>query len=265
MAEITAATVKALREATGQGMMECKKALQETGGDMDAAKDLLRKKGLVTAEKKASRATSEGLIAISINDAATQAAMVEVQCETDFCARNDVFRSMVKAVADMAAAQEADGEVGATDAISEAVQDALAKIGENMSYSRGVKMSAPRIGTYIHHNNKVGVLLGVDGEVDDETLSGLCMHVAFTDPIALTADEVPSELVEKEREIAHGQAIEAGKPPEIADKMVEGKIRKFMAENALIEQPYVRDEKQAVKEVLGSAKITGFVRFAVGA
>ncbi len=261
MAEITAAMVKALREDTGQGMMECKKALQDTDGDVEAAKDLLRKKGLVKAEKRAERTTTEGLIAIRELEGA--AVMVEVQCETDFCARNEEFRGMVAKVADLAGQAEA-GTVEASDAIRDAVQETLSKIGENMSYARGVKIEAPTVGTYLHHNGKVGVLVGVEGELDEETLTGLCMHIAFADPMGITPDDVPEDLVAKEREFANQQAVESGKPAEIAEKMVEGKMRKFLAERALLEQDYVRDEKQKVKEVVGDAKVTSFARFAVG-
>ena len=264
MAEITATMVKALREETGLGMMDCKKALQETAGDIAAAKDLLRTKGLTTARQKAGRATSEGLVAVSVNDDRTSAAMVEVCCETDFCARNEVFREMVQSMARMAAGAD-DGPVEPTDAMAAILKEALAKIGENMVYGRGVKISAARIGTYVHHNGKVGVVLGVAGEVSDELLADLCMHVAFADPMGITIDDVPAELVEKEKQIAKQQAIEAGKPEQIAEKMVVGKVRKFLAANALLEQPFVRDDKKKVKDVLGGSKVTAFARFAVGA
>jgi len=263
MAEITAATVKALREKTGQGMMECKKALQETNGDMEAASDLLRKKGLVTAEKKADRETSEGLVGIRVAEDASAGTMVEVHCETDFCARNEVFQAMVADVVSMAD-QAGPGCVEATDAINETVQAALAKIGENMSYARGIKIAAPRVGTYLHHNRKVGVIVGVDGDASDETLADLCMHIAFADPVGITVDDIPEDVVEKEKKFATQQAIDSGKPPEIAEKIVVGKMRKFLSERALLEQPFVRDDKKKVKDVLGGATVTAFARFAVG-
>jgi len=261
MAEITAAMVKALREETSQGMMECKKALQEANGDFDAARNILRKKGLVKAEKKADRATSEGLVGIKKLDGA--AVMVEVRCETDFCARNDQFQAMLARLVDLAAEQPA-GDIQATDAMSETVQAAFAKIGENMSFARGIKIAAPNIGTYLHHNKKVGVVVGVEGEISDETLTGLCMHIAFADPMGITSDDIPPDLVEKERQFAREQAIASGKPPEIAEKMVTGKIRKFLAERALVEQAFVRDDKKKVKDILGAAKVTAFARYAVG-
>jgi elongation factor Ts len=262
MAEITAAMVKALRDQTGQGMMECKKALQEAGGDVGAAQDILRKKGLVKAEQKADRATGEGLIAIKALDGA--AVMIEVRCETDFCARNDEFRAMVGKLAELAAAAPA-GEIEPTEEMRHLVQETLAKIGENMSFARGVKVEAPRVATYLHHNQKVGVVLGVDGEIADDDLSGLCMHVAFANPMGITPDDIPADVIEKEKEFARQEAIDSGKPPEIAEKMVTGKVRKFVAERALVEQNYVRDDKKKVKQVLGGATVTAFARFAVGA
>jgi elongation factor Ts len=262
MAEITAAMVKTLREQTSQGMMECKKALQEANGDVEAARDILRKKGLVKAEKKADRATSEGLIGIRKLDGA--AVMVEARCETDFCARNDEFQAMLAKLVDQAAQQPA-GPITATDAMKDAVQAALAKISENMSFARGIKIAAPRIGTYLHHNKKVGVVVGVEGEISDETLSDLCMHVAFADPMGINSADVPAELVEKDRRFAREEAIASGKPAEIAEKMVEGKIRKFLTDRALVEQLFIRDDKKKVKDILGKAKVVAFARYAVGA
>ncbi len=263
MAEISATVVKALREETGQGMMECKKALEEANGDIQAAKDLLRKKGLATAETKAHRATGEGLVAVSMNAEKTSAAMVEVRCETDFCARNELFRTMVARVADLAAAG-ADGPIEPTGEMTSAVQEVLAKIGENMTCARAVKVSAPRVGAYVHHNGKVGVLVGVEGPIEEQTLADLCMHIAFADPLGITTDDVPAELVAKEREIAAAQAAASGKPANIVEKMVAGKVAKFVAANALLQQPFIRDDKKKVKDILGGAKVTAFARFTVG-
>jgi len=260
MADITAAMVKALRDETGLGMMECKKALTEHDGDVEKAKDALRAKGLATAEKRSARDTKEGVVLIESSDG--QATMVEVVCETDFCARNEEFQAMAKDVLAIAAKGD-EGEVAATDEINDRVQTTLAMIGENMSFSRGVKICAETIGTYAHHNGKVGVLVGVNGQLDEETLSGLCMHIAFADPIGITGDDVPEDLVAKEKQIALAQAIESGKNEEIAEKMVVGKMRKFIASKALVEQAYVRDDKKQVKEILGDATIKAFARFAI--
>jgi len=263
MPAISASLVKQLRDKTGLGMMDCKKALEETGGDLDAAEQSLRTKGFATAERKAGRATAEGLIGIVVAEDRTAAAMVEIQCETDFCARNDEFRQMVRDVAQMALEAEA-GPVACSDAMDARLKDALGKIGENMSYARGVRIEAARVGSYLHHNGKVGVLLGVQGAVTDETLADLCMHIAFADPMALQPDDVPPEVVQRETDIAKQQAIDSGKPPEIAEKMVAGKVRKFLTQNTLLDQPFVKDESKTVRDVLGDARAVTFARFGVG-
>jgi len=262
MPDITAAMVKALRQKTGQGMMECKKALTEVDGDVEAAVDLLRKRGMASAAGKADRAANEGLVAVHLADGA--GVMVEVVCETDFCARNDEFKAMVQQVADLAADTDADGPIDATDPITGAVQACFSKIGENMRYGRGVKISAPAIGHYVHHNGKVGVLIGVAGDIDDDLLLGLCMHIAMAEPMAITPEEIPADVVERERRVVLDAAAETGKPPQIIEKIVEGKVRKFLADRALMEQAYIRDEKKKIKQVLGPAKVTAFARFAVG-
>ena len=264
MGQITAAMVKELRDSTGLGMMDCKNALEENSGDIAAATDWLRTKGLATAEKKSGRATKEGLVAIKIADDNKSAAIIEVQCETDFCARNEEFQKMVASVLEMAFATPNDGKIDPTDNISECVQETLSRIGENMNYTKGMKISGDQIGSYMHHNNKVGVIVALKGSVDGDTLTGLSQHIAFANPMGITTDDIPGEIVTKEREIAKQQAIESGKPIEIAEKMVEGKIRKFLAERALVEQQYVKDDKKKIKEILGDAQIIAFARFAVG-
>ncbi|MFP4354083.1 MAG: translation elongation factor Ts [Phycisphaerae bacterium] len=262
MAEITAAMVKALREETGQGMMDCKKALEETGGDVEAAKDMLRKKGGQKAAEKAGRATGEGLIAIADSDGA--AAMVEVRCETDFCARNEVFSSMVQSLAETLLGGEA-GPAAADDAkMTGPVQDAFNKIGENMSFARGVKISGPCVGHYLHFNGKVGVIVALDKAIDDELLKDLCMHIAFANPLGIVAEDIPAEMVEKERKFIKEEVLASGKPEEIAEKMTEGKMRKFFSGVALHEQAFVKDDKKTVKQVIGEANVTEFARFAVG-
>ncbi|NLF30431.1 MAG: translation elongation factor Ts [Planctomycetes bacterium] len=263
MAEITAAMVKALRESTGQGMMECKKALQETNGDAQAAVDLLRSRGKVKAEKKAARATSEGLVEMVVAKDGSSVTMVEVVCETDFCARNEEFRTMVADVAATAAGMPA-GDIAATDAINTRVQQAFEKIGENMRYTRGAKLAGATVGSYKHHNNKVGVIVALDGKLDPTTVSELCMHIAFHNPMGVSADDIPAEVIEHEKVVAKAQAMEEGKPEAIAEKMVVGKVRKFCEQNCLLEQPFIKDETRTVKEVLGGVKVVGFVRYEVG-
>jgi elongation factor Ts len=263
MAEITAAMVKALREDTGQGMMECKKALGETNGDVQAAKDLLRARGLLKAEKKSARAASEGLIEIIVSPDNKAGTMVEVNCETDFCARNDVFRAMVAEVAKKAAAGAA-GEVPASDAITAAVQQAFNKIGENMRFVRGIKLSGEQVGGYKHHNSKVGVLVALKGTVSPTLLSELCMHIAFHRPMGIRAEDIPAEVIEHEKAVAKAAAIEQGKPEAIAEKMVVGKVRKFCEENCLMEQKFIKDEEKTVKQVLGEAQVVAFARYELG-
>ncbi|MCL2701540.1 MAG: translation elongation factor Ts [Phycisphaerae bacterium] len=265
MAEITAAAVKALREETGLGMMECKKALTEANGDVEIARIELRKKGAQVQAAKASRTTKEGLVGIKVSADRKTGAMVEVRCETDFCARNDEFVGMVTAVLDLAY-DAPTGHVEASPAMTERLQATLAKIGENMSYGRGVKIQADKIGSYLHHNNKVGVMVGIVGELSDEIVQDICMHVAFADPMGITPEDIPADVVENEKKIAVEQAMESGKPKDIAEKMVAGKIRKFLEERALTEQLIAREDKygkKQVKELLGAAKITAFARFAI--
>ena len=262
MAGITAAMVKSLRDETGQGMMECKKALTETNGDTEAARDLLRKKGLVKADKKAGRATTEGLIRVRINDDTTRATMVELRCETDFCSRNDVFRAMADEVADLASASD-EGEIVPCDEITQVVQQCFEKIGENMGFGRGTTIKAVKVGSYIHHNGRAGVIVGVDSNLDEETLCELCQHIAFSDPLGITVDDIPADLVEKEKSFAKQEAIDSGKPAEIAEKMVVGKVKKFLSANALMEQKFVRDEKVTIKQVLDGATVTAFARFSL--
>jgi elongation factor Ts len=264
MAEITAAMVKTLREETGQGMMECKKALGETAGDMQAAKDLLRARGLMKAEKKSVRAASEGLIEIIINPDGASGTMVEVNCETDFCARNEVFRMMVTDVAKEAAKGPA-GPVAASGALTSRVQQAFDKISENMRFVRGVKLAGQQVGGYKHHNGKVGVLVAIKGKVDPTVLSELCMHIAFHKPMGIKAEDIPADVIEHEKAVAKAQAIEQGKPEAIAEKMVIGKVRKFFEEHCLNLQPFIKDDKKRVKDILPKGvTIKSFVRYQLG-
>jgi len=263
MVQITAALVKALREETGQGMMECKKALTETNGDLAAAKDLLRVRGQFKAETKAGRTTSEGLVQLLVDAGGTMATMVEVVCETDFCARNDVFSSMVAEVTRLAAAAP-PGEIAATDEMENRVQKAFEQIGESMHYVRGVKLVGEQVGVYRHHNNKVGVIIAVNGKTAPTLLTELCMHIAFHCPLSIAADDLPGEVIEREKAVAKAQAIEQGKSVEIAEKMVAGKIKKFCQQNCLLEQPFIKDEDRTVKQVLGETKLVAFARYEVG-
>ena len=287
MAEITAASVKELRERTSAGMMDCKKALAETNGDMEAAIDWLRAKGLSAAAKKAGRTASEGLVGVVVEG--KRGAVVEVNSETDFVAKNELFQDFVKNVAKLALQHGTDVEaLGATQypeggTVQEKLTDNIAKIGENQSLRRAavLEVGEGAIVPYVHNQvapglGKIGVLVALESAAPVDTLTALgkqiAMHVAAAHPLALTAEELPSELVERERAIAMEKAKESGKPQNIIEKMVEGGLAKFRKENALTSQLFVIDGKTPVAEVVASAakdagtgiSLIGFVRFQLG-
>jgi len=269
---ITADAVKTLRERTGAGMMECKKALIETHGDLDAAAELLRKSGLAKADKKAGRIAAEGTIATAVAADGRSAVLVEVNSETDFVARQGEFQGFAAAVARAALAADTDSleallalplEGGAT--VEDTRRSLISRIGENISVRRVGRLSAPtRIGSYVH-GGRIGVLVGIEG--GNETVAhDLAMHVAASNPQYATADDVPAEQVDKEREILSAQAMQEGKPAEIVARMVEGRIRKYLAEICLVGQPFVKDPDVTVDKLLkgAGAKVSGFLRFEVG-
>jgi elongation factor Ts len=287
MAEITAATVKELRERTGAGMMDCKKALAETNGDMEAAIDWLRTKGLAAAAKKAGRTAAEGLIGVAVEG--TRGAVVEVNSETDFVAKNEIFQDFVRNVATLALQHGTDVEtLGAAQypdggTVAEKLTDNIAKIGENQSLRRAavVEVSEGVVVPYVHNQvapglGKIGVLVALESGAPAETLTTLgkqiAMHVAAANPLALKAEDLDADLVERERAIAMEKAKESGKPQNIVEKMVEGGLAKFRKENALLTQLFVRDNKTPVAEVVASAakqagtgiQLIGFVRFQLG-
>ena len=269
---ITADMVKALRERTGAGMMECKKALVEASGDLDAAAEAMRKAGLAKADKKAGRVAAEGAIVIERAADGLSAVIAEVNSETDFVARQEAFQGFPPAVAKAALGAGADSleavlalplEGGAT--VEETRRGMVARIGENISVRRVARLSAPtRIGAYVH-GSRIGVLVGVEGG-DESIAHDLAMHIAASNPQYATPDQVPAEQVAKEREILSAQAAQEGKPAEIVAKMVEGRIRKYLAEICLVGQPFVKDPDTTVEKLLkaAGAKVTGFVRFEVG-
>ncbi len=263
MAEISAKDVMKLRNETGLPMMACKKALGETEGDFEAAKDLLRKQLKGKMDTRTDRAAGEGRIAIAIDG--SKAAIVELRAETDFTAKNEKFVAAAEKAAQVALSAE-PGPVNPTEEITSAVDDVRISTGENASYSRGLKLEGGSFGQYVHHDGKTGVLIQVEGQADPETLRQVCMHItaAVPRPMGVTSDDIPSEIVEKERKFRIEQAMESGKPKEIAEKMVEGGMRKFFAEVALLEQDYVIDPSKKIKDVLGGAEVKSFVRWAVG-
>ncbi|GAB4195346.1 MAG: translation elongation factor Ts [Phycisphaeraceae bacterium] len=265
---ISAKDVMALRKATGLGMMESKAALEEAGGDMEAAKELLRKKGLAKMDGRADRASTEGKVAIAVTPDGKKGAIVEVNTETDFTASNEAFLKMVQAVAEEALKQPA-GDVEKTDAMQALIDEVRLTTKENVQFNKGQVFEAPngKIGSYVHFTGKIAVLIEIEGDASDELLKDLCMHISAISPapLGVTEDEVPAETIEKEREIAKAQAIESGKPENIAEKMVEGKIRKYLDEVVLLRQPFVKDDKKQIKDILpAGTTIKKFVRYQVG-
>ncbi|MCP3679230.1 MAG: elongation factor Ts [Gammaproteobacteria bacterium] len=274
MAAVTAQMVKDLRERTGAGMMDCKKALTEVNGDIEQAIDLMRKSGQAKAAKKASRVAAEGLVVICQDNESNEAAMVEINSETDFVARQEDFIAFANRVAQTAVANRTSDikELNAaafddTGSVEQACQALVVKIGENIQLRRVAFMhidAADTLASYIHFD-RIGVLLEMEGG-DAELGKNIAMHVAALRPQAVSAEDVPAELVEKEREIFTTQAKESGKPEAIIEKMVEGRIRKFLGEVALEGQPFVRDPSQSVGQLLKDrgAKVKRFIRFEVG-
>ena len=287
MAEITAASVKELRERTGAGMMDCKKALSETNGEMEPAIDWLRAKGLSAAAKKAGRTAAEGLVGVTVEG--QRGAAVEINSETDFVAKNELFQDFVRNVAQIALANGTDIEaLGAAaypggGTVTEALTENIAKIGENQSLRRAavLEVNEGAVVSYVHNQvvpglGKIGVLVALESAAPAETLQALgkqiAMHVAAAHPLALSAEELPADLIERERSIAVEKAKESGKPDNIVEKMVEGSLAKFRKESALLTQLFVIDNKTPVAEVVASAakeagtgiQLIGFVRFQLG-
>ncbi len=288
MAQITAAMVKELREATGAGMMDCKNALTESDGDMEAAIDWLRAKGLSKAAKKASRVAAEGLVGVSVDG--TVGAAVEVNSETDFVARNPEFQSMVTAISSLAPAAGGDVDKlngsefpGAGKSVADKVTELVGTIGENMTLRRTASVSVGNgvVASYVHNQvapgvGKIGVLVAIETDADKAAAEAfgkqVAMHVAAAAPLALTPEEISSDIVERERAVFTEQARESGKPDNIIEKMVEGRIRKFYEESVLLSQAFVinpdlsvaKAAEEAGKDAGADMKIAGFVRLQLG-
>ena len=288
MANFTTADIKALRERTGAGMMDAKKALVETDGDLEAAVDALRAKGLATAQKKSSRTAAEGLIGVAVEG--TKGVAVEVNSETDFVAKNDKFQDFVRSVTDVAITTDSD-DVEALKAkdyptggtVSDKLTDNVATIGENQQIRRMKTVSVNNgvVVPYMHNAvapnlGKIGVLVALESEADKDTLEALgkqiAMHIAAAFPQALNADGLDADLIERERAIAKEKAAESGKPENVQDKMVEGAVAKFAKENALLSQIFVMDNKTPISEVVAKAgkdagkpiELKDYVRFQLG-
>ena len=286
MAQITAALVKELREKTSAGMMDCKKALNETGGDLNAAADWLRTKGIAKADKKASRIAAEGLVAVAISG--STGALVEVNSETDFVARNDGFQAAVSEVAQLGLTVNSDKELASAVTasgvnVTEMFKKLVGKIGENMSFRRMTRLSVSQgvVAGYIHNAvsdgmEKIGVLVALESSGDNEKLEVLAkkiaMHIAATNPLALSENDLDSSVVDKERAMLKAEALESGKPEAIVDKMVEGRMKKFFKESVLLTQTFVMDGERSVSKVIedeaeninSDIKMVAFSRMSLG-
>ncbi|WP_455375427.1 translation elongation factor Ts [Kaarinaea lacus] len=270
---ITAALVKELRERTQAGMMECKKALVETNGDIEAAVEYMRKSGLAKADKKSGRTAAEGAVVCKTTDDGKAAILVEVNCETDFVTKGDDFQNFANEVAELAIKNlpdDIDGllnlKMASGDTVADATKALIAKIGENINVRRYTKAVTDGgiIGSYIH-GSRIGVLTSIKGG-DEGLAKDIAMHVAASKPICVSADEVPADIIEKEKEIYSAQAAESGKPAEIIEKMVMGRINKFLKEITLTGQPFVKDPDQTIEQLLKAANATveSFFRLEVG-
>ena len=265
---VSAAMVKELRERTGLGMMECKKALNEANGDIELAIEELRKSSGMKAAKKAGRTAADGVVATKVAEDGSYAVVVEVNSETDFVARDEGFLSFVDLVADKAFAEKQDDVAALMAGELEVAREALVqKIGENISVRRIQVLSAEAgvVDSYVHSNNRIAVLVALKGG-DAELARDVAMHVAAVNPRVAKQSDMPEEEVAKEREIFTAQAQESGKPAEIIEKMIEGRIRKFLSENALVDQAFVKDPEQTVGKLLknAGADIQTYIRFEVG-
>ena len=286
MAQITAALVKELRDKTSAGMMDCKKALNETGGDLEAAVDWLRTKGIAKADKKAGRIAAEGLVAVAL--APNTGALVEINSETDFVARNDGFQAAVAEIANLGLEVNSNEELAAAktasgDNVTEFLKKLVGKIGENMNFRRMAKLTVSEgvVAGYIHNSvaagmGKIGVLVALESSGDKAKLEDLAkkiaMHVAATSPLALSVDDLDPAVVQKERDMLKAEALESGKPEAIVDKMVEGRMTKFFKESVLMTQVFVMDGERSIAKVIedeaaalgADVKMTGYVRMGLG-
>ena len=272
MAEITAGMVRELREKTDAPMMECKKSLTEANGDMSKAEEILRVKLGNKASKAAGRIAAEGIVGIYISSDAKLGAMVEVNCETDFVAKNEDFLGFVSKLAELAAVKN-PADVDALSSLSldgatveESRKALVGKIGENISVRRFVRyQAAGKLAQYVHGGSKIGVVVDVVGG-DDSLARDLAMQIAASKPVALSREQVPAELIEKERSVAAAKAAESGKPANIVEKMIEGSVQKYLKEVTLLGQPFVKDDKLSIESLLKAkgASVTGFSLYVVG-
>jgi elongation factor Ts len=276
---ISAQLVKELREKTGAGMMDCQRALQEANGDLDEAVKVLRKKGLAAAAKKAGRVAKDGLVAIAVSAERRKAGMVELNCETDFVARTETYQSLARSLAEqvmelgeasLEKVKAAKAKADPQHTVGEAIAAQIATIGENILLSRVAALAAGadmQLASYLHMGGKIGVLVELSAAADEETVKDVAMHVAAAEPRFVSRDEVPQAVIEEEREIARGQAAASGKPAQVIEKIVDGKVGKFFEQVCLLEQQFVKSPEQKVGDLLkarGGVTVRRFVRFKLG-
>ena len=266
MSNISASQVKELREKTGLGLMDCKRALEESDGDLDLAVEELRKTSGIKANKKSNRSAADGLIGIKSNQG--KSFMVEINCETDFVARDDSFNAFMHEVLGIVSSSgDKSLEVLLEEGIEDKREKLVQKLGENIVVRRitSSQDNADSSGFYLHSNNKIGSIVSLKGGTE-EIAKDIAMHVAATDPMAISPDEIPQEVLDKEREIYKAQSQESGKPEDIVEKMIEGKIKKFLSEESLTEQDFIKDSGIKIKDILkeSNASILEFIRFEVG-
>lgn len=277
MTKISAAEVNKLRKTTGAGMMDCKKALQENDGDFDKAIEYLRKKGQKVANKRADKEASEGCIISKTNDDNSFGVIINLNCETDFVAKNDEFVQFATDIADVALKSNPSDledlktkEMSNGRTIADNVTDMTGKIGEKIELSQFDKIEDETVIAYIHHGNKIATLVGLNKKADGVVEAGknVAMQVAAMSPVAVNEDSVPKDVIEREHKIGREQAIEEGKPEQILDKIADGKVKKFLKENTLVNQAYIKDNKTSVQEYLKSIDkeltVNTFHRFALG-
>jgi elongation factor Ts len=274
MATVTAAEVNKLRNQTGAGMMDCRKALIESNGDFEKAIDYLRKHGQKVAAKRSDRETKEGVVIAEISDDHKKGVLVCLSCETDFVAKNEDFVSFARSVTRLALKQDIDSLEALQHAqldgenVSDKINDLVGKIGEKITLSRYERLEAPFVAPYIHGNYRMGVLAGFSKQIPDDAAKDIAMQIAAMNPIAVDQDNVPADVIAREKEIAIEQVKAEGKPAEMAEKIAMGKLNKFFKESTLLAQPFVKDNNQTVtaylKSIDADVKVTGFKRVTLG-
>jgi elongation factor Ts len=259
--------IKELRERSGAGMMDCKKALEESGNDIEAALELLRKKGIAKAAKRGDREAKEGVIELTVNEAGDEGYMIELNSETDFVSRNEKFRDLAKQILEaVKTGKPADMDALlalplGSSTVKEAIEELSGTIGEKLSLKQFAILSAPTVGAYSHMGGKMGVLLALDAAGKGELATDIAMQVAAANPAYISPDQVPTENIEKEKEIEREVLAKQGKPANVIEKILEGKINKYFENICLVKQEFIKDDKKKVEEVLAGAKIVDFKKF----